>query len=91
MQVAPDKPAMDKSASRGISPGPSSGTVRSYSAKQRPFGGYIIDTRSGRDIFVHRTAVEGSGIQSLEKGQQVAYDIVEDGFGGFKATKLRAA
>lgn len=91
MQVAPHKPAMDKSASRGISPGPSTGVVRSYAPKLRPFGGYITDERSGKDIFVHRTAVEISGLGTVEKGQRLAYDVVEDGFGSFKAMKLRAA
>lgn len=88
MQVATGKPAMDKSTSRGVSPGPANGVVRHYNAKRMPFGGYITDQNSGRDIFVHKSAVQEG---ALEKGQRVRFDIVEDSFGGFKAVNVRAA
>ena len=82
---------MDKSASRGIVPGPSRGVIRSYTPQRPPFGGYITDETSGKDLYVHKSAVADAGIPGLEAGKLVMYDIVEDGFGGFKASKLAAA
>ena len=91
IQVITDKPAMDKGASRGISPGPSTGRVKKYNAKQTPFGGYITDDRSGQDIYVHKSALTESGFAELAQGQRVAFDIVADSFGTFKAVKVRAS
>jgi CspA family cold shock protein len=83
------KPAMDKSQRKGIRPGASSGTVKVYSANRNPFGGYITDDHSKRDVFVHKSAVDEAGLAKLQKGQRVSFDIVEDGFGSFKAVKVR--
>ena len=82
---------MDKSATRGIVPGPSRGTIRSYTPQRPPFGGYITDETSGKDLYVHKSAVTDAGIPGLEVGQHVTYRIVEDGFGGFKASELAIA
>ena len=90
IEVVTNKPAMDKSAARGISPGATIGTVRRYTAKQTPFGGYIKDDRSGQDIYVHKSAL-GDGLDDLQVGQRVAFEIVADSFGGFKATKVQSA
>ena len=79
---------MDKRASRGVRPGPSRGVIRSYTPLRPPFGGYITDETSGKDLYVHKSAVAVAGIPELETGKLVTYDIVEDGFGGFKASKL---
>ena len=79
---------MDKTAARGIVPGPSSGVIRSYTPRRPPFGGYITDATSGKDLYVHKSAVADAGIAGLEAGQRVTYSIVEDGFGGFKASGL---
>ena len=79
---------MDKTATRGIVPGPSRGVTRSYTPQRPPFGGYITDETSGNDLYVHKSAVAEAGVPALEAGQPVTYDIVEDGFGGFKASKL---
>ena len=79
---------MDKRAARGIVPGPSRGVIRSYTPGRPPFGGYITDETSGKDLYVHKSAVADAGIPGLEAGQHLTYDIVEDGFGGFKASKL---
>jgi CspA family cold shock protein len=91
IKVITDKPAMDKGAARGISPGATTGVVRKYNPKQTPFGGYITDERSGQDIYVHKSALAGSGFAELAQGQRVAFDIVADSFGSFKAVKVRAA
>jgi CspA family cold shock protein len=89
IQVVTDKPAMDKASARGILPGPTTGRVKKYNAKQTPFGGYITDDRSGEDIYVHKSALAGSDFAELEQGQQVGFDIVADSFGSFKAVKVR--
>lgn len=89
IQVVTSKPVMDKAAARGISPGATRGKVSRYTAKQPPFGGYITDSRSGKDIYVHKSAL-GEGLTELKPGQEVAFDIVADSFGGFKAVKVRA-
>lgn len=88
IQVLTSKPVMDKAAARGISPGPTRGKVSRFTAKQPPFGGYITDSRSGKDIYVHKSAL--GEFTELEPGQEVAFDIVADSFGGFKAVKVRA-
>lgn len=90
IQVVTNKPAMDKAAARGIFPGSTKGRVVRYTAKQPPFGGYITDERSGKDIYVHKSALT-DGLAELASGQVVAFDIVADSFGGFKAVKVRAA
>ena len=90
IEVVTNKPAMDKAAARGISPGSTTGRVKRYNAKQTPFGGYITDDKSRQDIYVHKSALGEGGFAELNAGQEVAFDIVADSFGGFKATKVRA-
>jgi len=90
IQVVTNKPAMDKGAARGISPGATTGVLTRYNARQPPFGGYITDERSGKDIYVHKSAM-GEGMADPQPGQRVAFEIVADSFGGFKALKVRAA
>ncbi len=74
-----------------IRPGAARGTVKSYDARRSPFGGYIAEERSGKDVFVHKSALEGGDPDGLRVGQKVEFEIVEDGFGGFRAQNLRAA
>ena len=40
--------------------------------------GFIAPSDGGRDIFVHITAVEAAGLQTLTEGQQVSYEVRED-------------
>ncbi|HSO05854.1 MAG TPA: cold shock domain-containing protein [Pelomicrobium sp.] len=89
--VATSKPAMERGAARGIAPGPTKGKVRYYAAQQPPFGGYITDFKSGRDIFIHKSALKEGPVKDLAKDQEIEFDIVEDGFGGFKAVNVRQA
>jgi cold shock CspA family protein/cytidylate kinase len=91
IEVITNKPAMDKAAARGINPGPTAGTVTRFNAKQTPFGGYIRDDRSGQEIYVHKSALADMENATLEPGMKVAFDIVADSFGGFKALKVRAS
>ena len=73
-----------------VRPGPTRGIVKSYNANRSPFGGYITDERSGKDVFVHKSAVEASKLAALQAGSKLEFEIVEDGFGGFRAQSLRA-
>ncbi len=82
------RPAMDKAARKGLAPGRTTGVVKSYNAKRNPFGGYITDDKTGQDVFVHKSAVEQAGLGALAPGQKLGFDVVEDGFGGFKAAKI---
>ncbi len=63
-----------------------SGTVKWYNA-MKGFG-FIASDRGGKDIFVHASALERSGITGLTEGQRVAVDVI-DGRKGPEATGLR--
>lgn len=91
IEVITNKPAMDKAAARGIFPGATTGAVTRFNAKQTPFGGYIRDDRSGQEIYVHKSALGEIDSGTLEPGMKVAFEIVADSFGGFKALKVRPA
>jgi len=40
--------------------------------------GFIQPQDGGKDVFVHISAVERAGLSSLNEGQQVEYEIVND-------------
>ena len=46
---------------------------------QKGFG--FIERESGEDVFVHFSAIQGSGYRSLAEGAEVQFDIVTDGKG----------
>ncbi|MDR5658691.1 cold-shock protein CspD [Serpentinicella sp. ANB-PHB4] len=50
------------------------GKVKWFNA-EKGFG--FIEREDGDDVFVHFTAIEGSGFKSLQEGQQVEFDIVD--------------
>ena len=91
LEVLTNKPPMDKAAARGIIPGAATGAVTRFNANKTPFGGYIRDDKSGHEIYVHKSALGDIAGGDLAPGMKVAFDIVADSFGGFKAVKLRAA
>jgi cold shock protein len=48
------------------------GTVKFFNAEK----GYgFISREGGDDVFVHYSAIEGSGYRTLEVGQQVEFEI----------------
>ena len=62
-----------------------SGTVKWFD----PNRGYgFIRPEQGEDVFVHISAVQASGLQSLQDGQAVEFDI-QPGRKGPQATNLR--
>jgi cold shock protein len=50
--------------------------------------GFIVRDSGSKDIFVHATALERSGIKALAEGQRVAVDVI-DGRKGPEATAVR--
>lgn len=50
------------------------GTVKWFNS-QKGYG--FIEREGGDDIFVHFSAIQGSGFKNLEEGQKVEFDIVE--------------
>lgn len=64
------------------------GTVKWFNA-QKGFG--FIQPESGKDVFVHISAVERSGLGTLNEGQVVTFDIVTNQRNGKAAAEnLRA-
>jgi cold shock protein len=54
---------------------------------QKGFG-FIFSEKTGKDIFVHHSVIEGSGFKTLQENETVEYEF-EDGPKGAKATKVR--
>jgi len=52
--------------------------------------GFIRPEDGSKDVFVHATAVEAAGMQSLTEGQKVMFDVQPDAR-GTKAVNLRPA
>jgi cold shock protein len=61
------------------------GTVKWFDSN-RGYG--FIRPERGEDVFVHISAVEASGLQTLQEGQAVEFDI-EQGRKGPQAANLR--
>jgi len=60
------------------------GTVKWFNDK-KGYGFIVSDT--GKDVFVHHTAIEGEGYKSLKEGEKVQFEIV-NGPKGEQATKV---
>ena len=52
------------------------GTVKWFN-EQKGYG-FIQPDEGGRDVFVHISAVERSGLRGLAEGQKVSYDVEAD-------------
>lgn len=64
------------------------GTVKFFNTEKGY--GFIRPDDGGRDIFVHATAVERSGLGGLNEGERLAYETEPDRHGkGPKAINLR--
>ncbi|MEZ5926156.1 MAG: cold-shock protein [Hyphomicrobiaceae bacterium] len=54
--------------------------------------GFISPDGGGKDVFVHITAVERSGLKGLNEGQRVSFETQPDPRGkGDKAVNLQSA
>lgn len=66
-----------------------SGTVKWFNAT-KGFG-FIQPDDGGKDVFVHITALQRSGLESLDDGQKVSYDLEAGRDGRSSATNLTLA
>ncbi|OIQ33500.1 cold-shock protein [Phaeobacter sp. B1627] len=65
------------------------GTVKWFNA-QKGFG-FIAPEQGSRDVFVHISALERAGIQHLDDGQAVTFDIESGRDGRESASNLALA
>jgi CspA family cold shock protein len=64
------------------------GTVKFFN-KVKGFG-FIQPENGGKDVFVHISAVERAGMDTLNEGQRISFDVVEER-GKNAAANLKAA
>jgi CspA family cold shock protein len=64
------------------------GTVKFFNSA-KGFG-FIAQEGGGKDVFVHISAVERSGLPGLSDGQKVSFDLERDRQGRDSATNLKA-
>jgi CspA family cold shock protein len=68
----------------------STGTVKWFNT-QKGFG-FIQPDDGGKDVFVHISAVQRSGLQTLNEGQKISFEVVQDKRSGKAAAEnLQAA
>jgi CspA family cold shock protein len=65
-----------------------SGTVKWFNNK-KGFG-FVVPDGGGSDVFVHISAVEKSGMQGLNEGQKVDFELAPDRQGRMTAVNLKA-
>ncbi|ABX43223.1 cold-shock protein [Lachnoclostridium phytofermentans] len=64
------------------------GTVKWFNA-QKGFG-FITNSETGEDVFVHFSGIASEGFKSLEEGQNVTFEITK-GARGMQATNVSIA
>lgn len=64
------------------------GTVKWFNAK-KGFG-FITNSESGEDVFVHYSGIVSDGYKTLDEGQNVSFDI-EQGAKGAQAVNVTVA
>jgi cold shock protein len=64
----------------------SEGKVKWFN-ERKGFG--FIEQDGGGDVFVHFSAIQGSGFKTLLEGQQVSFDV-QQGKKGLEAENVRA-
>ena len=67
----------------------STGTVKWFNATKR--FGFIQPSDGGKDVFVHISAVERAGMDGLNEGQKVSYELEQGQRGRVSAVNLRPA
>lgn len=63
------------------------GTVKWFNG-QKGYG-FIQPEEGGADVFVHISAVEQAGMQSLQEGQKISFETERGRNGKFAAVNLR--
>ena len=53
--------------------------------------GFIAPDDGGQDAFVHISALEGSGMNSLRENQRISYNLEQDRRGKMAAVNLKSA
>jgi CspA family cold shock protein len=64
------------------------GTVKFFD-ETKGFG-FITNEAGGADAFVHISAVQAAGMNTLEKEQRISYDLENDARGKSSAANLKA-
>ena len=67
----------------------SKGTVKFFNSS-KGFG-FIAPDDGSKDVFVHISAVERSGLATLNEQQQLTFDVEKGKDGRLSATNLKAA
>lgn len=65
------------------------GTVKFFNADKGY--GFIAPEDGGNDAFVHISAVQAAGMQTLDKEQRVSYELEQDRRGKTSAVNLASA
>lgn len=65
------------------------GTVKFFNADKGY--GFIAPEDGGNDAFVHISAVQAAGMQTLDKDQRVSYELEQDRRGKTSAVSLASA
>ncbi len=52
--------------------------------------GFVTRDNGGKDVFVHHTAIQGTGYKSLDEGQKVQFEVTQ-GPKGDQASNLSKA
>jgi cold shock protein len=75
-KVTPSCAAPDDQASPPARAAMASGTVKWFNL-QKGFG-FILNNSTGKDVFVHISAVEKAGLTKLKEGQQIEFELEEN-------------
>lgn len=62
------------------------GTVKWFNSKKR--FGFILPEDGSKDVFVHATVLRAAGLETLEKGQRVSFDLSADSQGRTMAVNV---
>jgi CspA family cold shock protein len=86
LTVPPSRAVLDDWASSSAGAAIATGTVKWFSL-QKGFG-FIVNTATGKDVFVHISAVEKAGLTKLSEGQQIEF-VLEENRGKATAVNLK--